>query len=310
MKFSFVPTKAKSKRNIMQENTPSERDYNTISPSAKWVLLMKGHTNIPFARQTAELIEYPEKFNPDFTKTDLGFWGRTMHFEMRYLSIDQLLSDIPIHNIIELSSGFSFRGLDFTINKDVHYIDTDLPDMIAKKKDLVDQLTPGQKEKKGKLELLPLNALDEKAFKETVQRFENGPVVIVNEGLLIYLNTEEKEKLCTIIRNVLKERGGYWITADIYKKLGQRIIDTSIDDKTKRFFEEHQVEANRFDSMEQAEAFFKKMGFVIDKEAEVDHTALSTFPYIAKNAKPEDYERFKKLGKIHTTWRLRLADES
>lgn len=291
------------------QHPSTERNYNTISPSAKWVLLMKGHTTLPYARQTAELVEYPEKFIPDFNKTDAGFWGRTMHFESRYLSIDQLLSDISVHNIMELSSGFSFRGLDFAIHKDVHYIDTDLPDMIAKKKDLIDQLDEGQKERKGKLELLPLNALDEKAFKEIARRFDEGPIVIVNEGLLIYLNTEEKEKLCSIIRDVLKKRGGYWITADIYIKLGHRIVDTNLDDKTKHFFEEHQVEANRFDSIEQAEIFFRKMGFIIDREADIDYTSLSTFPYVAKNAKPEDYERFKKLGKIHTTWRLRLADE-
>jgi len=52
----------------MEQVNLSNRNFNTISPSAKWILLMKGHTNIPFARQTAELISYPEKFNPDFTK--------------------------------------------------------------------------------------------------------------------------------------------------------------------------------------------------------------------------------------------------
>lgn len=111
----------------MQE-TSSERNYNTISPSGKWVLLMKGHTKIPYARQTAELLKYPEKFVPDFEKNDIVFWIRTSHFESRYLSIDQLLEDIPAHNIMELSSGFSFRGLDFTRRENVHYIDTDLPD--------------------------------------------------------------------------------------------------------------------------------------------------------------------------------------
>jgi len=292
----------------MQDNPSTGRNYNTISPSARWVLLMKGHTTLPFARQTAELIEYPEKFIPDTEKKDLAFWGRTMHFESRYLSIDQLLSDVPVDNIMELSSGFSFRGLDFTIRKNVHYIDTDLPDMIARKKDLIDQLEPGQPAKRGRLELLPLNALDEKSFKKIVQHFEEGPIAIINEGLLIYLNAEEKERLCQIIRDILKERGGYWITADIYLKVENREINMNLDEKTKKFFEEHQVEANRFESMEQAEDFFKRMGFVIDKEAKVDHTALSAFPYVMKYAKPEDFERFAKLGKIHTTWRLRLAD--
>jgi len=292
----------------MQENNFAGRNYDTISPSAKWVLLMKGHTTIPFARQTVELIEYPEKFVPDFEKTDVGFWGRTAHFEHRYLSIDQLLSDIPVHNIMELSSGYSFRGLDFTLRKNVHYIDTDLPDMIAQKKELIKQLEKNKPGRKGKLELLPLNALDEKAFKEIIQHFEEGPVTIVNEGLLIYLTREEKERLCQIIYDVLKERGGYWITGDIYLKVaGFRLVDSNLDEKTKKFFEEHNVEANRFESFEEAEALFKRMGFVIDKEANVDFAILSSFPYVSKNAKPEDYEKMKKVGKIHTIWRLRVA---
>lgn len=34
----------------------SVRDFNSISPSAKSLILMKGYTNIPFARQIAEII--------------------------------------------------------------------------------------------------------------------------------------------------------------------------------------------------------------------------------------------------------------
>lgn len=268
---------------------------------------MKGHTTLPYARQIAEMVDHTEKFLPGFENRDLSFWARTMHFEMRYLSIDQLLDDEPMHNIMEISSGYSFRGLDYTTRKDVHYIDTDLPDMIAVKKEMVDRLEQGRSERKGRLELLPLNALDEAAFKQAVSRFDDGPVAIVNEGLLLYLNTEEKEKLCRIIYDVLKERGGYWVTADIYLKVANRNVNMSLDDSIKRFFEEHNVEANRFESFEEAENLFQRMGFTIDKEAAIDYTRLSAYPYVIKNATAEDFERYKKTGKIHATWKLRVA---
>ena len=58
-----------------------------------------------------------------------------MHFENRYWSIDQLLNDLTIINILEISSGYSFRSLEYTRQKAVHYIDTDLPDVIAAKKE-------------------------------------------------------------------------------------------------------------------------------------------------------------------------------
>jgi len=118
----------------------TSRNYNTISPSAKSLLLMKGYTTIPFARQTAELIVYPEKYEPDYKKKDLTFWARVVHFETRYWSIDQLLSDLSIRNILELSSGFSFRGFETARQKGYHYIDSDLPKLIAIKKELVSAL--------------------------------------------------------------------------------------------------------------------------------------------------------------------------
>src|ERR1700723_1177431 len=88
------------------------RDYSSISPSAKQLLLLKGFTEIPFARQAAELILYPKKYVADIANMDFPFKARLMHFESRYRSIDQLLEGLDVPNVLELSSGFSFRGLD------------------------------------------------------------------------------------------------------------------------------------------------------------------------------------------------------
>ncbi|MGN6163438.1 MAG: hypothetical protein ACTHOF_02765, partial [Flavisolibacter sp.] len=90
---------------------------------------------------------------------------------------------------------------------------------------MVAALQNGSFSSKGKLEILPLNALDEQAFVEVVNRFAQGQIAIVNEGLLVYLNREEKLKLCSNIHKVLEQRGGYWITADIYIK--QKPADTT-----------------------------------------------------------------------------------
>jgi len=73
------------------------RNFNTIGPSAKMLLLMKGCMDITFARQTGELIEYPDKYNPDFGKKKMTFWARVVHFENRYRSIEQLLADLSIN---------------------------------------------------------------------------------------------------------------------------------------------------------------------------------------------------------------------
>jgi len=285
----------------------NNRNFDSISPSAKTLLLMKGLTSIAFARQAAELIMHPEPYIPDYENKDFTFWARVAHFESRYQSVDQLLADVPIKNVLELSSGFSFRGLAAVKEKDIHYIDTDLPALIEKKKEMIAALQGGSFSAKGNLEVLPLNALDEKSFMEIVDRFEDGEIIIVNEGLLVYLNTEEKSKLCSIIHKVLEQRGGYWITADIYIK--QKTADNNLrmKDQLQEFLDKHHVEENKFDSIEDAEDFFKKAGFVIDKEAAPDYSKVSAVSYMLKNATPDQVTALGKTGKIHATWRLKIS---
>jgi O-methyltransferase involved in polyketide biosynthesis len=286
----------------------STRNFNTISPSAKSLLLLKGHTNIPFARQTAELLIHPEKYTPDFDNKDLTFWARTLHFESRYWSIDNLLSDLNIKNILELSSGFSFRGLEASKQKEIHYIDTDLPVVIEIKNKILPALKNGNDAISGTLELLSLNALDEKQFYRVVSHFPAGEIVIVNEGLLMYLSLEEKEKLCGIIHKILTERGGYWITADIYVKSQLARINMKMDKDTTEFLEQHKTEENKFNSFEEAEAFFSRMGFEVDKEANVDRSKLSSLKYFLSSVTEENMTAFQKFPKIQTTWRLRIKN--
>ena len=141
------------------------------------MLLWKGYTNIPFAREVAELLEYPGKYIPDYSKRDYTFWASKLGLESRYWSIDQLLNDLTIKNILEISSGYSFRSTNFTQNKEVHYIDTDLPDVIAVKKQFISSLIKNESSYKGKLELLPLNALDENNFHEIIDHFPQGEIL-------------------------------------------------------------------------------------------------------------------------------------
>lgn len=286
-----------------------ERNYNSISPSARALLLMKGMTPIPFAKQAAELMLYPEKYVPDYSSQEFGFWARLTHFENRYWSIDQLLEELPLTNILELSSGFSFRGLNAVQQRNVHYIDTDLPDLITTKINFVTTLQQGNFETKGKLETLPLNALDEEQFMNIVQRFPPGEIVIVNEGLLMYLGEEEKAKLFSIIHKVLKERGGYWITADIYiKKLSDAANLMIKDDSLQQFLIAHRIEDNKFDSYEAAEEIVRKAGFVIDKEAVADHSRSVGVEYLFKYITKEQLEQGRKGGKVSATWRLKVAE--
>jgi O-methyltransferase involved in polyketide biosynthesis len=282
----------------------SQRNFSSISPSAKWMILWKGHTNIPFARETAEMLEYPNKYIPDLTRKDFTFWASTLGLEMRYRSINQLLNELPVKNILELSSGYSFRSLEYARQDGIHYIDTDLPDVMTAKKEFAESLLKDIVIN-GKLELLPLNALDKNKFCEIISRFPPGEIAIVNEGLLAYLNEQEKEKLCSIIHDILLERGGYWITADINLKNKESKLGLKFNDAIKEFNDQQKTEENSFESFEEAEMFFKRMGFVIDKEANIKSSEMSSFKYLKKSITLWHLFKLRNRGKIQATWRLK-----
>lgn len=285
--------------------TPHKKDYSSISPSAKSLLLLKGSTNIPFAKEVAALMVYPKPYQPSVEDRDFSFWARVVHFENRYWSIDQLINGAEVKNILELSSGYSFRGLDMVNRIPVHYIDTDLDEVIFLKRAFVASLEKNKPKPKGLLEILPLNALNEDQFNETINRFPAGPVAIVNEGLLMYLNAEEKEKLCRIIHKTLTARGGYWITADIYIKQPIAGIQIQRSAAEKDFIDHHRIEENKFESFEEAGLFFKEAGFAKVKEAQTDHGRLSALPYLIGSASAEQAEKMGKIPKIQATWMLK-----
>jgi hypothetical protein len=304
--------------------------YESISPSAYSLLMMKGHTNIPFAREAAALLKNASKgqdmFTSDFGLGAANYWITLMHFESRYWSIDQLLDDCPYTNILELSSGFSFRGLALSRRRPVFYIDSDLEGVIAGKQRFVDALTKDSPaEAKGHYELQPLNVLDPAAFKNIIARssselrssllldrnlrfarFPPGPIAIVNEGLLVYLDNAEKEGLCQNIRECLLTRGGCWITADVYlqRQAGDPLPAQS--EASRQWHAQHKIEEKKFNSFQEAEAFFNRMGFAMDKEARPDYERLSSLARLreAGGNSAIDYLRQPGRARRHATWRL------
>jgi len=291
----------------MANPTTTTKEFSSISASARYLLLAKGYTSIPYARRVAELLEYPTPYVPDFDNRNMTLAAAAFHFESRYLCIDQLLNELPVRNILELSSGYSFRGLDFVRREGIHYIDTDLPEIIDTKKRIVSILKEEGAEVKGKLELLPLDALDEQHFRQVVARFPEGELAIVNEGLLTYLEPEDQERFCSTIHDILIERGGWWITGDVYLKNKQPKLQFRYPDEMKKFYQEHDTERNSFVSFEEAKQFFRRMSFVLEKEAAVKRSDVSALKYFMKSVSFWQLLRFVRVGKLQATWRLRAV---
>jgi O-methyltransferase involved in polyketide biosynthesis len=236
------------------------RDFSTISPSAKALLLLKSQTSLPFAREAAELLWGAPSVEAARQRAAAApsAENRRRHFEIRARSLDLALGDLGAKRVLEIAAGLSFRGLAMTVSDEVFYVDTDLPAIAGIKADLVAKLqsTP----LKGTLQVRSLDALDAKAFGAVVAEMPPGPLTIVHEGLLMYLDDAEKAYLAANVRAALVERGGAWVTADVYVKSDSHLFR---EESTKKFLEEHRVEQNKFADFGEAKAFFTANGFTI-----------------------------------------------
>jgi O-methyltransferase involved in polyketide biosynthesis len=238
----------------------SGRDFSTISPSARALLLVKAQTSVPYAREAAELLFGAEAIAKarEEAASNPATAGRQKHFELRARSIDEALAARGATRVLELAAGLSFRGLAMAQREGVVYVDSDLPELAATKADVVARLHPAPLA--GVLRVCALNALDTDAFRAAVAEIPAGPLAIVHEGLLMYLSAEEKARLAANVRETLVARGGAWITADIYVRTNARVAR---DEKTQRFVDQHNVEENKFASFADAAAFFAAQGFTL-----------------------------------------------
>jgi O-methyltransferase involved in polyketide biosynthesis len=240
------------------------RDYSTISPSARSVLAMRALSpELPFVREAAELVYGRDALAAEHARLQalVGWQMRLFHFVERYQSIDRMLAASGLETVVELAAGLSLRGLALAQRGAVTYLDTDLPEMIETKRQLVDQLAVGPLV--GDVKLRALNALAPGELVAAVAELPAGPVAVVNEGLFMYLDDAEKRQLAASVHDVIAERGGVWITADIYLKTPAQMPPIGQDDRLKHFLTTHRVEENKFESFAAAEQLFTEAGFSI-----------------------------------------------
>ena len=228
-----------------------------------------------------------------------------MHFEARNLSLTKGIVQLGFEKVLEFSSGLSLRGLELCRNPRMQYIDTDLPSIIEIKRELSSRILKDDEKLPSNLVLTQMNALDEKEFFETVATFNQGPITLVNEGLLMYLDRKQKSELCGIIHDILTRYGGYWITADIYirDEEERKGLNKHYNQSDKDFVKKHNIDANKFSSFEEAETFFKESGFEIYTKIEVENEELSSYRLLEQNDNPSDLPQTTR--KTRETWILK-----
>lgn len=190
-------------------NRINNNDYTSIIPTAILTAYPRILTDIPYSK------EIFNELNKEDISKDLLIDKLAPELEARYKLVDRLIKKTSITQIFELASGYSTRGLVFTEDKDVSYVELDLKEVCDRKKKIFNTITTIP----NNLHILSGNALDPKDFNKCEKYFDkNKPACVINEGLLRYLSFDEKRIVAKNIYNLLSKHGGVWITCDVTPK--------------------------------------------------------------------------------------------
>lgn len=236
-------------------------DFRRVSPTALIPAFARGEcTAIPFAKEVVEFLQSRRQVIAD------GPWGTrairdyAAFFEARFKSINHVVEENRVTQVLELAAGFSTRGMDFA-RRGFAYVEADLPDSIQIKSEVVKAVLghiPAN------LHLCAVNVLDRAALLDCCAVFEKRPVAITTEGLLRYLTFDEKRELAGGVMDVLSRFGGFWVTTDIHLRRWTQRHRALVNRQTETESLGRNLGPNYFDDLEHAGTFFESCGFTVE----------------------------------------------
>ena len=194
-------------------------DHDKISFTAKLVAYCRIHSDIPFAADVSEGIGARQVYEQTCGESAASVaslnWFDAL-LEARYKSLTQAVLRSGCKQVLEFASGVALRGLAMTLNSDINFVETDLPDITAEKVALVEQVRAKYKLPRPRnLHFANANILVWDEIESALRYLDpNQPVAIIHEGLLPYLSLAEKEMVAANVARILREFGGVWISPD------------------------------------------------------------------------------------------------
>ena len=250
-------------------------DHDRISPTAKITAYWRSLSDIPFSQEIAQAVDAESTARQMLGDriVSMGTLSPSI-FEVRYKSINRGLARTGLTNVLELACGLSPRGLEIAAKGGV-YVGTDLPEMLTESASLMTAIAGRDKVPLDNLHFHAANVLDREALEHAAAHFRKERFAICNEGLLMYLNREEKVVTARNIRELLLRNGGHWITTDIVFRALRDSVRTLFSLETRKalapvlkaFAEKtgRDIHANDFANKAEAVAFFEKEGFSIEE---------------------------------------------
>jgi O-methyltransferase involved in polyketide biosynthesis len=286
------------------------RDFSAISQTALAHIYFRSFYTIAYAKELADLT--------NAATTAEATYGQNIPadviaiMEARYkggeAALTKELTKSPQAQVVELAAGFSLHGLTLAQKfPTCHYYDTDysLDFVSTKQKIITKELL---KQPLSNLHFGRINALEFDQTQTELHLDKDRPLIIYCEGLMSYLDDNEKHILAKNIKSLLQTYGGAWITpdpslsAERRKRLGSflegfKSISQAVEKQTKQKYDDY-----GFASEAEADVFFGREGFTIDKLSQP--TDLSSFSLLKHTSEATEISNdIQKYGKV---WRLSL----
>jgi len=256
-----------------QDNLDSKNGYEKIGPTAWGVARFRAQADIKYAQEIfdelAILIKPTHPLEVEYIRRSKES-NIAPQLEARYKLINQLLATSKTNQILEMASGLSPRGLTMTEeDPSLCYVEVDLPEMVETKKRLIQTLVDKNIAKpQNNLHIEDGDVLDADYLMATTRYFKTGPIAIINEGLLRYMNFDQKAIVAKNVRTLLEKFGGVWITSDITLP---RVLEHHEESKLNRGLIKAlsgiDIERNAFENEPAAIEFFKNLGFTIERHS-------------------------------------------
>lgn len=241
-----------------------DSDYVSIIPTAYVTAYPRIFTDTPYWKQIYEHLEHllDEQNLP--IDDDSKVARLAPELEARYLLIDKLLKQSGVKQVLELAAGLSPRGLIMSADSTMQYAELDLPDMAVMKSKILAKI----KHIPNNLTINAGNALRLSDLEKAVASFDTSqPIAIMHEGLLRYLNFDEKAQVAKNIRTLLQRFGGVWITSDTTPKKFLEVQDkTTSPGFNKKFVAStgKNYYNNMFEDEQHVKNFFGDLGFTME----------------------------------------------
>lgn len=232
--------------------------------------------------------------------------------EARYAIGNIMAEESGCDTIVDLPCGYVPRGLALT-EAGKEFYGLDLPAVIEELEPAIREIaTSGQNDK---MHFASVDATNLDSLRNALEGAK-GKLCILTDGLLGYFNDPELDSVLNNIREILKEHGGMWITADKYsRELGAETFSILTDSDGELIKEMMQKGGAKVANIpvnhtviqgevSEAKKYFREHGFEIEEV-----TYAKKLPQLTSlNDNYDDLEKLRKAYESIIMWVMTVKD--